>query len=550
VNVPNTVPAPDLAMNRALSKAGLPPSAAALTRTAEMRPGSLTRTAQRELERDADSESPSSEDPVEASARFAREREHALRRSEHSSSVHRLRTALSIGIVVWPLTGLLDWWVTEFAGATDLPRFLLLRTIGAIALLVSLWCLRPRAEPSPLGLWCIDLGMFTLAMVLVSAMCLSFGGIASPYATGLTAILVARGATMVAPWKRGLWAFGIPALSFPVTMLVVSSFDARVAAQWRDPRQVGLFVTSLTFLVTSWLMLTAGGHFAWRLRREALEMRNIGRYKLERRLGVGGMGEVWAAYDRTLKQRVALKTVSGHRPGSQAVARLEREVRALAELTHPNTVRIFDYGVTDDGLWYYAMELLNGENLRELVEREGAMPVPRLMSVARQVLRALGEAHAKGIIHRDIKPENVFVAELGGERDVAKLLDFGIAKATVSGDATLTNTGWFAGTPAYLPPEVIRGLPADVRSDIYSFGATLYFASSGRLPFIAETQQALFEAHLNGTPPPLSQASPLPVSEALEHIVQRCMAKDPSERYGSTQALLEALAEATTEPGV
>jgi serine/threonine-protein kinase len=529
-------------MNRGLSSADQPAGAAALTRTAET-PGSLTRTADRAIEREAGGEPPPREDPVEASARFALERERALRRSEHSSSVRRLRTALGIGVVVWPLTGLLDWWVTRFAGATDLPRFLLLRTIGTIALVVSLWCLRPRAEPSPRGLWCIDLGMFTLAMVLVSLMCLSFEGIASPYATGLTAILVARGATMVAPWKRGLWSFGIPALSFPATLFVASWFDARIAAQWRDPRQLGLFVTSLTFLVTCWLMLTVGGHFAWRVRREALEMRNIGRYKLERRLGAGGMGEVWAAYDRTLKQRVALKTVSGHRPGSQAVARLEREVRALAELTHPNTVRVFDYGVTDDGLWYYAMELLSGENLRELVEREGAMPAVRLLGVARQVLRALGEAHAKGIIHRDIKPENVFVAELGGERDVAKLLDFGIAKATVSGDATLTHTGWIAGTPAYLPPEVIRGLPADVRSDIYSFGATLYFASSGRLPFIAESQQALFEAHLSCAPPALSQVSPLPVSEALERIIQRCMAKEPNERYSSTQALLEALSE-------
>src|SRR5690606_13299995 len=144
-----------------------------------------------------------------------------------------------------------------------------------------------------------------------------------------------------------------------------------------------------------------------------------------------------------LKHRVALKTVSGHRPGSSALVRLEREVRALAELTHPNTVRIFDYGVTDDGPRYYAMELLQGGNLRDLVAREGPLPTPRLVHLARQFLRALGEAHGKGIIHRDIKPENVFVAQLGGESDIAKLLDFGIAKAAF-GDVTLTHTGWIA----------------------------------------------------------------------------------------------------------
>ena len=118
------------------------------------------------------------------------------------------------------------------------------------------------------------------------------------------------------------------------------------------------------------------------------------------------------------------------------------------------------YGVTDDGLWYYAMELLQGENLRDLVEREGPLPTARLVHLARQILRALGEAHAKGIIHRDIKPENVFVAQLGGESDIAKLLDFGIAKA-MRGDVTLTSTGWITGTPAYMPPEVIQGRGAN-----------------------------------------------------------------------------------------
>jgi serine/threonine-protein kinase len=251
------------------------------------------------------------------------------------------------------------------------------------------------------------------------------------------------------------------------------------------------------------------------------------------------MGEVWAAFDVTLRQRVALKTVSGHRPGSPHLARLEREVRALAELTHPNTVRVFDYGVTDDGLWYYAMELLHGSNLGELVEREGALPVERLLPIARQVLRALGEAHDKGIIHRDIKPENVFVAELGGESDVVKLLDFGIARG--HDDTKLTNTGFVAGTPAYMAPETILGQPADVRSDIYSFGILLYNALTAGLPFRDENAVALFAAHVNRPLVPLSERSPRPLPPALVSIVERCLAKEPGQRFPSTQALLAAL---------
>jgi hypothetical protein len=475
------------------------------------------------------------------------ERQRVLQRSEHTASVHRLYKAVSIGIPMWLGSVAVDAWVLEMISVGDLRTFVLMRLGGTLPALALLWRLRQPSEPSPRQLWLMDVGIFTFVSVLGSLLCCLFGGISSPYTTGLIVILVARGATTLSPWRRGVWQFGIPALSFPLVMLAAAQVDERIAAQLRNPDQLVEFITFLIFLAMTWLLLTMGGDFAWRLRREALETRNIGRYKLERRLGQGGMGEVWAAYDLALKHRVALKVVSGHRPGSSALARLEREARALAELTHPNTVRVFDYGVTDDGLWYYTMELLRGENLRELVTHEGPMRVTRLLYIATQVLRALGEAHAKGIIHRDIKPENVFVAELGGEQDIAKLLDFGIAKATVSGDATLTNTGGITGTPAYMPPEVILGCPADARSDIYCVGATLYFAASARLPFDETTPMGLLAAHLNSDPPPLSHTGPEPLPLAFERIVHRCMAKDPAQRYPSTQAVLEALQQVSLE---
>jgi serine/threonine-protein kinase len=329
-------------------------------------------------------------------------------------------------------------------------------------------------------------------------------------------------------------------LAYPLTLLAAGLLDERVAAQFHDGRALAAFISMLYMIAVCCVMSVIGSHFAWRLNREVMETRNIGRYKLERRLGSGGMGDVWAAFDLTLKQRVALKTVYGHRPGSSVVARFEREVRALAGLTHPNTVRVFDYGVTDEGLWYYAMELLQGQTLRQLVVREGPLAVQRLVFIARQVLRALGEAHGKGILHRDIKPENVFVAELGGETDVVKLLDFGVAKVPASGDASLTMTGCVAGTPAYMAPEMILGRAGDARSDVYSFGALLYFASSGQLPFANEDRSTLLAAHLSRSPEPLSKVVP-GVSPELERVIQRCMEKDPAARFASTQALLQAL---------
>ncbi|HTV18195.1 MAG TPA: serine/threonine-protein kinase [Polyangiaceae bacterium] len=470
---------------------------------------------------------------------FTRERDRVLERLDHAASVRRLRRSLSIGICLWLSVLSLDLYVTEVAGEGDLWTFISCRAIGALVLLAVIVRLRREPAPSPAALSRYDVLAFTSAALCIGATALAYKGIESPYAPGVVVVLLARGATLLGPWRRGLWLSAGPALAWPLMALGASRFDARIAEQLTRPSSLATFASTVFLIVMSCVYCVMGGHFAWRLRREAVETRNIGRYKLERRLGGGGMGDVWAAFDITLRQRVALKTVSGHRPGSPLLARLEREVRALAELTHPNTVRVFDYGVTDDGLWYYAMELLHGMNLAELVAREGPLPVARLLPIARQALRALGEAHDKGIVHRDIKPENVFVAQLGGESDVVKLLDFGIARS--SDDTKLTSTGFVAGTPAYMPPEAILGQMVDVRSDIYSFGALLYHCLTARLPFEDEEPQALFAAHVGRAPRPVSTVAQQPVPAELEHVIQRCMAKDPHERFASTRTLLDAL---------
>jgi tRNA A-37 threonylcarbamoyl transferase component Bud32 len=476
-----------------------------------------------------------------AAVDFARERERAALRSSHSKAVRRLRLACSVGGIVWASAALLDVFVTQYAGEADLGTLFRNRAVGTLIMVVAFGRLRRGPEPSARELLGWDILAFTSVAVCISLNTISYRGLDSPYAAGVLIVLLARGAVSMAPWKQGALNFAAPALAYPVTMLVASRVDARIAAQMQIPATVGAFVCMLVMIALSLIVLIWVGHFTWQLAREATETHNIGRYRLERRLGSGGMGDVWAAFDVTLKQRVAVKTVHAQRLGSSGLARLEREVRALAGLTHPNTVRVFDYGATEDGLWYYVMELLHGQTLRELVERSGPLPPERLLPIARQVLRALGEAHNKGIIHRDIKPENVFVAELGGEVDVIKLLDFGIAKSTSSADSTLTNTGFVAGTPAYMAPEMIQGHAADRRTDIYSFGVMLYYALSGRLPFGDADSMTLFAAHVNRTPEPLTSLAAHPVPEALARVIERCMAKKPDERYPSTHALVDAL---------
>jgi serine/threonine-protein kinase len=176
-------------------------------------------------------------------------------------------------------------------------------------------------------------------------------------------------------------------------------------------------------------------------------------------------------------------------------------VRATSELSHPNTVRVFDYGVTDDGVSFYAMELLHGESLATLIAREGALPPPRAIHLVSQAARALAEAHSKGIVHRDVKPENIFVVHLAEEPDFVKVLDFGVAHLVGPKlDAKLTQTGALVGTPAWLAPEAIRADPIDARADVYALGAVLYCTLAGTPPFDATNPMLAVDAHLHQVP--------------------------------------------------
>jgi serine/threonine-protein kinase len=227
-----------------------------------------------------------------------------------------------------------------------------------------------------------------------------------------------------------------------------------------------------------------------------------------------------------------------------AQARFEREVQTMAALTHPNTVRVYDYGLATDGTFYYAMEYLPGLSLDELVAAHGPLPAARVVHLLRQVCEALREAHAVGLVHRDIKPANIFAGQIGGMHDVAKLLDFGLVRVNTLGSdgAGLTGLGTIAGTPAFMSPEQAAGnTDVDARSDIYSLGAVAYFLLTGQTPFVRSTAVQTMAAHL--AEPLVAPRMMCPdIPDDLERVVLQCLVKDPQSRFPNMTVVENALA--------
>ncbi len=265
----------------------------------------------------------------------------------------------------------------------------------------------------------------------------------------------------------------------------------------------------------------------------------FGPYSLVERLGEGGMGEVWRARHRSLARPAALKLI---RPQVESArrqelhARFQREARATARLRSPNTVELYDFGVTEDGVFYYAMELLDGLDAHALVTRFGPMPVERAVAVVAQACRALGEAHEAGLVHRDIKPENLFLCRLGPERDVVKLLDFGMVTGPTDG-TPLTVEGQVTGTPAYMAPEQILGGEVDARTDLYAVGGLLFWLLTGQLPFRATTLTAMLLAQVHEPAVAPSTLAEQSIPDELDALVVACLAKDPAARPASAAEL-------------
>jgi len=471
------------------------------------------------------------------------ERLSAIDRQEHRANLMRWRRVFTWGVVLWPGFAVVDLAVVGLMQQGTLAFLLGIR----LALLpfygLMLWRLYRPPDVSAGMLRGFDLIAFGSASAAISLMSTRLGGFESIYFGGIIVVIVCRGAFVVEPWKKGLVANALIVAAWIGVLMGSALFVPRLAAQLDDIRVMGAFLVQIGFVISVALLVVLGGHAFWALRRQVFEARNIGRYRLKKRIGKGGMGEVWSAWHAALRRDVAIKLL---RPESSsdvaAVERFEREVAATAELSHPNTIRVFDYGVTEDGIWYYVMELLDGEDVKRLVERLGPLPQQRAAHIAHQTIRALAEAHQRGIVHRDVKPENIFVTSAGGESDIVKVLDFGIAKSTLGeSDHALTRTGAVVGTPAYMSPEAARSTQTDSRSDIYSLGAVFYFMLTGHPPFEREGFTELLMAQINDHPAPIEDLLGRPIRPDLNRIVMRCLEKDPGDRYQDAVELADDL---------
>jgi serine/threonine-protein kinase len=285
------------------------------------------------------------------------------------------------------------------------------------------------------------------------------------------------------------------------------------------------------------------------LRAEVREARRLGQYVLEEKLGEGGMGEVYRARHGMMRRPSAIKLLRPDRAGEVALLRFEREVQMTARLTHPNTITIFDYGRTPDGIFYYAMELLDGATLQRIVELDGPQQAGRVVRILAMACRALTEAHAMGLIHRDIKPANIMLCTQGGEHDVVKMLDFGLVKEfEVDEDVKLTAASAITGTPQYMAPESIRAPDSvDARTDIYALGAVAYYLLAGVDVFDGKSVVEVISQHLHQTPePPSARVPGIPTD--LEAVVLRCLSKDPNGRPQSATELRRLIEACAVEP--
>src|SRR5262245_16537078 len=310
----------------------------------------------------------------------------------------------------------------------------------------------------------------------------------------------------------------------------------------------GLFglLAASSIVILLFTLTTARLHKA--AQHAALEAKELGQYQLEEKLGEGGMGVVYRGRHRMLRRPTAIKLLHPDKTTDDAIARFEREVQLTCQLNHPNTIAIYDYGRTPEGIFYYAMEFLSGINLEALVTRYGPQPEGRVIAILRQICGSLAEAHAIGLVHRDIKPANIVLGRRGGESDVAKVLDFGLVKAIdAKKESSLTSAGAVIGTPLYMSPEAVESPDrVDGRSDVYSVAAVGYFLLTGTPAFEGKSVIEICMHHSRTPPQKPSERLKRPVAADLEAVLLKGLAKNPNDRYQTAREFSEALAACTS----
>ncbi len=345
------------------------------------------------------------------------------------------------------------------------------------------------------------------------------------------------------PGKTLLAALGAASMP-PLVLLLSVAFGATSAVPaivWLG-MMIACYVSATIAFVTARTIHGLG--------RDIREAREMGSYRLVEKLGGGGMGEVWRAQHRMLARPAAVKLIRRESLESSAAVsgvrkRFEREAAATAALRSPHTVQLYDFGITDDGTFYYVMELLDGLDLESFVDRFGALPAGRVAHWLVQMCESLDEAHALGLVHRDIKPANIYVCRLGTAVDFIKVLDFGLVKRSMGElDATrLTADGLTAGTPGYMAPEMAKGIGGvDHRADIYALGCVTYWLLTGQLVFAGDNPMQMIVDHVRTPPIAPSRRSELPIPDDLEEVILACLEKDPADRPQSAAELAQRIA--------
>jgi serine/threonine-protein kinase len=468
----------------------------------------------------------------------------AERSAEQAASAYEVAAigaAIRLLAVLGPLVTvgfvLFDWLHARYIHPTRLGPLLAVRAAqGAVIALAGAPILRSRltSRRAALLFFLLAGGATQLADGALSALT---NGLGSVYLAGSSFLWLPL-AMIGQPWRTSA---ALAAALMPVCFVATIAFCALRGVP-AAPDDASVAFAAVAAVSSSSLAGAAilAADLRHRLLRQLYETRDIGRYELRTRVGRGGMGEVWLAFHRGLQRDVAVKILAPlrARPATSR-KRFEREARATSELLHPNTVRVLDYGVTADGRPYYAMELLEGDSLADVIRIQGALPPWRAVRIVKQAAAALSEAHARGIVHRDVKPENLLLTRLGAARDFVKLIDFGVAKLERDHEE-LTAHDAIAGTPAYMAPEQVRGDVVDARTDVYALGATLYAALTGRPPVAgADVGKLLLAVVEEDVLPPSKRAPGVPPE--LDAIVLRCLEKRANDRYATAEAVYDAL---------
>ncbi|MEQ9497173.1 MAG: serine/threonine-protein kinase [Deltaproteobacteria bacterium] len=361
----------------------------------------------------------------------------------------------------------------------------------------------------------------------------------------LTVIMVSRTAFVPSSARRTLALCGMYAV--PLAYIAWRTYVG-----YRSPGEGYPPLTSLkvTIYIQVWWAIITGSCVAissviFGLRQEVDAARQLGQYTLLDKLGAGGMGEVYRARHALLRRDTVVKLLRQDLVSEQAQSRFENEVQRTASLNHPNIVTVFDYGHTEDGVFYYAMELVDGATLDEVVQVGGPLPAARVAHILEGAARALEEAHGVGLVHRDIKPQNIMLTRRGRDRDAVKVLDFGLVKSSnePAADGALTQDNAVVGTPLFLSPEAIRSPDgAAESSDLYALGAVAYFLLTGTYVFGEGTVVEICSHHLHTEPErPSARCPDAVIPEDLEALVLACLAKAPEDRPADAAAFLAAL---------